>query len=115
MKFLILPGRAVRLLEAMAAGISTLKKGMTMLQDEIDELRKAVEANTSATQSAATMLDTLADKLEAAADDPEEIRQLAASVRSNSQALADAVTRNTPSEEPPAGGTGDTTGGEPQP
>lgn len=100
MKFLILPDRAIRLLEAVVAGISTLKKGMNMLQDEIDKLREDVRANTSATQAAATLLDQLAGRLEQAADDPDEIRAIAASVRANSQSLGDAVTRNTPAEEP---------------
>lgn len=100
MKFLILPDRGIRLLNHMAAGISTLMKGMTMLQEEIDKLREDVQANTSATQAAATLLDQLAGRLEQAADDPDEIRAIAASVRANSQALGDAVTRNTPAQEP---------------
>lgn len=63
---------------------------------KFDDLQAAVAANQEVTQSAITLINGLADKLDDAAGDPALIAQLSADLRSQSQALADAITANTP-------------------
>lgn len=92
----VLPERAMRLLEDIAAGVKTLLKGQNMAQQDLDALRAQVENNTDVVHSAVTLLDGLAAKLQAMADDPAEIRAFADQLQQNSADLAASITRNTP-------------------
>lgn len=69
---------------------------------ELDALQLEVERNTSVDQSAILLLKGLADQLAAIKDDPVKIQRLADDLKTSSSALSDAVTANTPSENPPA-------------
>lgn len=72
---------------------------------DLSELTAQVTANTDVVGSAIAMISGLADKLEAASTDPAAVQDLANTLRTNNQALADAVAANTPVappvEEPP--------------
>lgn len=65
---------------------------------EFDALRAAVARNTDVDQSAIVLLQGLKEKLDAAiaAGDPAAIQALADELGAKNQALADAVTANTP-------------------
>lgn len=67
---------------------------------DLSALKDAVAAEHDVGQSAITLLVQLTDLVEANATDPAAIADIVAGVRSDTQALADAVTANTP--EPPA-------------
>lgn len=61
------------------------------MQAAIDDLRTAVEEAKGVNQSVVTLVTEMAAKFEEAKDDPAEIQQLAADLRSSTQALAQAV------------------------
>jgi cell division septum initiation protein DivIVA len=95
-------------LEAIKQTLQTLVSEVShmnaQVQAKIDELRVKVEAETSVVQSAKTLLDGLSAQIAALKDaaagaDPavlDAITALETTVDSNKQALADAVTANTP-------------------
>jgi hypothetical protein len=62
----------------------------------VDELKKAVAEQKDATQSAVTLIEGLADQLDDAGGDEAAVAEIAAEIRSSAQALAKAVTENTP-------------------
>lgn len=64
----------------------------------IEEMRVQVARDKEVKTSAATLLRKLKGMLEAGADDPATIREIAASLGSESDALASAVVENTPAE-----------------
>lgn len=72
-----------------------------MAQEDIDRLKVAVERNTTVSQSAVTLIQGLAQQIRDAQDDPAELKALADRIDQQAQALADAVTANTPSPESP--------------
>jgi hypothetical protein len=84
-------------------------------QDAIDELRVQVQRNTSVTQGVQTLIGNLASQIEQAADDPEEVRSLAAELRTSTDALAQAVQANTPTSTQPEQPSGQPTPTEPAP
>lgn len=91
--------RVFRRLDELATLITDIGKVMTK---ELDALQLEVERNTSVDQSAILLLKGLADQLAAIKDDPVKIQRLADDLKTSSSALSDAVTANTPSENPPA-------------
>lgn len=70
--------------------------GVTKMAGELDRLSSEVAENTSVTQSAITLLGNLSEQLRALANDPAAINALADTLDANSNALAAAVTANTP-------------------
>lgn len=66
---------------------------LTEARDEVAQLGTVVEG-------VVTLLDRLSTMLEENADDPDEIRAIAASVRSQRESLAAAVVEHTPAEPP---------------
>jgi hypothetical protein len=66
------------------------------LMADFTELHDEIAANGDAVDSAVTLLENLSAQLTDAADDPAEIRSIAAELSSNSTRLAEAVTANTP-------------------
>ena len=63
-------------------------------------LREEVSQQTTVIQSAVTLIGGLAAQIEAAADDPDEIHAIAATLRAQTQTLAQAVEEHTPTEPP---------------
>jgi hypothetical protein len=79
---------------------------------DLSEIIAAVEAETEVTSSAITLLNQLADQVRSLSTDPAAIAALADQINSQADALAAAVSANTPAppeeppaEEPPADGT----------
>lgn len=79
--------------------ITALTQGAQAMAADLTELQTQVEQNTSVTQSAVALLDGLKAQLDAAGTDPAALSALSAALGSNSQSLADALTRNTPAED----------------
>lgn len=67
-----------------------------MSQQDIDQLKAKVTANTAVTQSTVTLIQGLIQQLKDAADDPAELQAVIAEIEANTQALAAAVPVNTP-------------------
>jgi hypothetical protein len=63
---------------------------------DLSELQAQVERDATVNASAITLLSELATRLEAAKGDPVAIQALADALRANQDALAGAVTTNTP-------------------
>lgn len=84
---------------------------------DLSAIQSAVERNTSVTQSVVVFVQQIAQQLKQNAGDANAVRALADQLNNNTQAIADAVTANTPSEgesggssgtSGSSGGTGDT-------
>ncbi len=94
---------------AQLARIEALLRTLTTLETHematLDEIQADVAANTDATASAVALLVALHDQLQAAiaAGDPVALQAIADGLAANTQALAGAVTANTPvAPAPPA-------------
>lgn len=74
---------------------------MAQTDAALTELRDAVAAQTTVVESVKTFIAGLASQLEANADDPDEIRSIAATVRNQTETLSGAMVENTP-QQPPA-------------
>jgi hypothetical protein len=66
----------------------------------LTELRDEVAQNTSVIEGAVALFERLSTMLDANADDPDEIRTIAASLRNQRETLASAIVEHTPAEEP---------------
>lgn len=64
-------------------------------QQAIDELKAEIEPLTTVVTSAIALIEGMADRFEQVADDPEQVRAVVASIRSQSDALAAAVAAHT--------------------
>lgn len=82
-----------RLLEHL---IRMQEEGFQKMSKELDDLKAAVDAQTTVTQSVVTLLTNLAQQLKDAKDDPVAIEALANTVSANAKSLSDAVVANTP-------------------
>lgn len=67
-----------------------------MSQQDIDQLKAKVTANTAVTQSSVLLIQGLVQQLKDAADDPAELQAVIAEIEANTAALAAAVPANTP-------------------
>lgn len=65
-------------------------------QTAIDELAAQVEATETVEASAKTLIEGFAAQLAGAADDPAQVRAIAARMKASADALAAAVAANTP-------------------
>lgn len=81
---------------AINAVLPTLVKGQTQMAGELDALTTQVAANTTVEQSAVTLIQGIAAQLAAAGTDPAKLAALSASLKTSADALAAAVTANTP-------------------
>ena len=70
---------------------------MSALDDSIAALGTQVKANTDAEASAVQLIKDLADLIEANATDPAAVNELATKLKASADALAAAITANTPS------------------
>jgi hypothetical protein len=68
----------------------------TKIMAELDDLTAQVAANTTVSQSALTLINGIAARITAAGTDPAKLAALTASLKSDDDALAAAVTANTP-------------------
>jgi hypothetical protein len=73
---------------------------LTKMGQELDDLKAAVAKNTEVEQSAVTLITGLKEKLDAAiaSGDPAQLTALSTELGSSSDALAAAVTANTPAD-----------------
>lgn len=67
---------------------------------KLDDLEAQVKANTDVETSAVTLIQGLHDQLVAAGTDPAKLDALKSNLKSSADALAAAVTANTPAAEP---------------
>lgn len=81
--------------------VRSLSRGLRMAQSDIDALRNEVAESRTIMQSAKTLIEGLAERLGAAADDPAEIRAIAAELSDSTDELAEAVAANTVAENEP--------------
>lgn len=72
------------------------------MSKELDDLTAAVAHNTDVENSAITLLQGLKAQLDAAGTDPVKLAELSASLGTSTDALAAAITANTPTVPPPA-------------
>jgi ABC-type transporter Mla subunit MlaD len=87
------------LITALLTGLT--QKGEAM-SAEIDRLAASVKANADAEQSAATLLAELSGLIRQSVNDPAKLTALADDLDAQRQALAAAVTANTPAAPTPA-------------
>lgn len=89
-----------RLLRKLTREVNTMSSDS---QAALDEMKAEVERNTTVTGSVKALIDGFIAAAGEAADDPEEIRALIATLKQNTDVLAAAVPANTPTPtEPPA-------------
>lgn len=69
---------------------------------QLDTLTNEVAETKTVVQSAVTLIEGLAQQIRDLKDDPAALEALAAELDSTTNALAAAVTANTPAEPPPA-------------
>lgn len=77
-----------------------LMQEIATMQQELQDIADAVRANTDATAAAVTFISQLADKMKDAVtnQDGPQIEKLANDLKANSNALAQAITANTPAD-----------------
>jgi chromosome segregation ATPase len=83
-------------LDTLLATSASVSKEMTQMSAELDTLTAQVKATDDAEQSALVLINGIAARLAAAGTDPAALNALAADLKTNSDALAAAVTANTP-------------------
>lgn len=76
---------------------SSSTANMEKLMGKIDDVKAAVADNKTVTESVVTLLGRLHDDLEAAKGDPAAIDAVIADIKANTESLAAAVVKNTPS------------------
>lgn len=77
-----------------------IQKHQLHIMDNLETLAAEVAETTTVQQSAIVLLQGLKAKLDAAGTDPVKLKALSDSLDSSNKALADAITANTPAEEP---------------
>lgn len=83
------------------AALTHIQRKQEIIMATLADIRAAVEAQTTVDQSVITLLGELKDKLDEAianGADPAELQAIADELASNTQALSEAVTANTPAE-----------------
>ncbi len=81
--------------------LGDIEKGIEIMSKELDDLTKEVSENNDAVQSAITLINGLAQQIIDLKDDPAALEALATSLNTQTEALAAAVTANTPAAPPP--------------
>jgi uncharacterized protein YegL len=92
--------KAVAALTDVAADISTIKQGIQKIMSTLDEDITAIQEQTTVVAGLVTFIKGLKDQIAAlpalTADQQAKIDQIFASVNTNTQAISDALTANTP-------------------
>lgn len=94
-------------LDAILTIVTNLQRSIIPMTAALDRIRQEVAESRAVTQSAITMISGLAAQILELKDDPVALEALAADLDAQQQALAAAITANTPA----APGGGDTTSG----
>jgi DNA-binding FadR family transcriptional regulator len=96
--FFLLPNRLLESLTAIDQVLSSINQRLTQMSDQLTALTEQVEANATVTGSAITLLQGLKQQLDdaIASSDPDALADLSERLGSQTQALADAVSANTP-------------------
>ena len=83
-------------LDQILAALTVLQKGETKIMGELDALTTQVSENTTVEGSAVQLLTNLAAQITALKNDPVALAALASRLKGSSDALAAAITANTP-------------------
>jgi len=94
--------RIDRNVQRLLAQEQRMETKMSAVDDAVAALTTQVEANTSAEASAVALIQELAGLIQAHVDNPAALTDLAAKLKASAEALAAAVTANTPAEAPTA-------------
>ncbi len=97
--------RINRKLNLILDGLESMKKEGAIKMAWIDDMRVALENNTSVSQSAVVALNTLADKVQELINggaDPDELQAFVDTLRANDAALSDAIKAGTQAVSEPA-------------
>ena len=70
-------------------------KGLSIMSQQLDELKAEVERSRTVTEGAVTLIKSLADRIDSSADDPDALHALADELRTSDDTLAAAVAANT--------------------
>ena len=89
----------MRRLDALDNKLDLVLATQETIMSVLDDLKAQVAANRSVSQSALLLINGIADRITAAGTDPAALAELTASLKADDDALAAAVTANTP--EPP--------------
>jgi hypothetical protein len=92
----------IPLFEDIFEQLSAISQRIDSIMANLDQLTQDVADIETVGQSVITLLDGLKAALDAAGTDPVKLAELSSRLGSEKQALSDAVTRNTPAEEPAA-------------
>lgn len=87
-------------LSSIDARLANLETQGTKTMSALDDLTTQVTANTTVEQSAITLIQGIAAQLAAAATDPAKISALSSQLKTSADALAAAITANTPAAPP---------------
>lgn len=90
------PGSADRKLDQILAQLRAMTRQEITIMANLSQLQAQVEQSTSVERSAIVLLNGLAAKLDEAGTDPAKLAELTSSLRSGSDDLAAAITKNTP-------------------
>lgn len=98
--------RSARLFHEFIELLGKINRKVNTIMATMQDLQASVERNTSAEQGIVTLLNGIVQQLKdaQAQNDPAAVAAVIAQLDANSQALADAVTANTPAD---TGGGGD--------
>jgi predicted nucleic acid-binding Zn-ribbon protein len=83
-------------LKRVEAKLDQILQQEQTMSKELDALTTQVKQNTDLEQSAVTLIKGLADQIAAAKDDPVRIDALTQELKTKADALAQAITANTP-------------------
>lgn len=89
---MIVFGRRIYLL------LNRLTERLRRMEQELQRLTQEVQRNSDAVLSATELLNRLAQLIRDSADNPDQVRQLADQLQSQTDALAAAVATNTPAD-----------------
>lgn len=85
-------------IDKILTALTALTQGANDMAANLDELTAEVERNTSVDQGAIALLEGLKAQLDAAGNDPAKLQALKDQLAASSDALAAAVTANTPAD-----------------
>lgn len=88
-------------LDMILDGVQFLKRSFKTMSAALDRIRAEVEESRAVSQSAIALLNGLSAQIRDLKDDPAALEALADALDADTNALAAAVTANTPAAEPP--------------
>ena len=91
-------GSADSRLDQILAQLRAMQAQETTIMKELDDLTTQVQANTDVEASAVTLIQGIAQQLADAGTDPAKLQALQTQLQTSAEALAAAVTANTPAQ-----------------